>query len=192
MPKDDVAIRPFESEADYCGMIDYFRGCTDEQLLVMGVDRGKLPSRQAWFESAWRDQQRAENDPERDRFYLAWLLNGENVGHSSINRIHWGDSAHAHLHLWRPDLRSAGIGTEFFRRSISFYFDRFELQRVVVEPNADNSAPNRVLAKLGFEFVTRYRTVPGPVNFEQTVTRWEIDRATWQRNHPRQGPTEGE
>lgn len=179
--KDDVAIRPFESEADYYGMIDYFHGCSDGQLLLMGVDRGKLPAREQWFESAWRDHQRAENDPERDRFYLAWVLNGEVVGHSSINKICWGDSANAHLHLWRSNLRRAGIGAELFRRSISFYFDRFDLKRIIVEPNADNPAPNRVLAKLGFRFVERYRTVPGPVNFEQDVTRWEVDRATWER-----------
>jgi len=175
----ELLVRPFESQADYHGMIDYFHGASDDLLIRMGVDRVKLPPRGEWFDHAWRDHQRAEEDPQRDRFYLAWVLGGQLVGHSSINQIRWGDRACAHLHLWRPDLRSVGLGTEFFRRSISLYFDRFNLNTVIVEPHSDNPAPNAVLEKLGFWLLQRYRTVPGPVNFEQDVNRYEMSRATW-------------
>jgi RimJ/RimL family protein N-acetyltransferase len=160
-------------------MIDYFREGSDEQLARMGVDRAKLPARADWFERVWRDHELPETDPRRDRFFLAWLLGDEVVGHSSINQITWGQQANAHLHLWRADLRRNGIGGEFFRQSITFYFQRFHLELIIVEPYAENPAPNRVLEKLGFTFVARYRTVPGPVNFEQDVNRYEVDRATW-------------
>lgn len=180
-PISGVLVRPFESPGDYYGMIDYFHGAPDDLLVRMGVDRNKLPSREDWFDHAWRDHQLAENDARRDRFFLAWVLDGETVGHSSINQIHWGEKACAHLHLWRSNLRRAGTGTEFFRRSISIYFTRFDLKLISVEPHADNPAPNRVLIKLGFRFVKRYRTVPGPVNFEQDVNRYEVDRACWER-----------
>jgi RimJ/RimL family protein N-acetyltransferase len=175
-----LLVRPFESPADFYGMIDYFHSASDELLVRMGVDRSKLPPREVWFDHAWRDHQLPENDPRRDRFFLAWVLDGHVVGHSSINRITWGDSANAHLHLWRTDLRRAGIGSEFFRRSISIYFERFDLKVIYVEPHADNPPPNRVLEKLGFRFTERYRTVPGPVNFEQDVNRYEIDRVSWE------------
>jgi [ribosomal protein S5]-alanine N-acetyltransferase len=177
----ELLVRPFVTPADYYGMIDYFHGASDELLLRMGVDRSKLPARAAWFDHAWRDQQLPETDPRRDRFFLAWLFDGVVVGHSSINQIRWGEQAHAHLHMWRSDLRRAGTGTEFFKRSVSIYFERFDLDVVNVEPRADNPPPNRVLEKLGFRFIERYRTIPGPVNFEQDVNRYEMDRATWGR-----------
>lgn len=31
---------------------------------------------------------------------------------------------------------------------------------------------NRVMPKSGFRFIKRYRTVPGPINFEQDVNRY--------------------
>jgi RimJ/RimL family protein N-acetyltransferase len=179
----NAKVRPFESRDDYRRMIDYYHDSPNELLQRMGVDRSKLPPREAWLERAWQDHQRAEDDPARERFHLAWLADGVVVGHSSINQIQWGRQANAHLHLWRADLRKSGIGSEFFRQSISFYFERFRLALVVVEPHADNPAPNRVLQKLGFRLVRRYHTVPGPINVEQDVNRYEVDRATWLAAH---------
>lgn len=171
-----LIVRPFESPADFYGMIDYFRGAPPDLLERMGVDPSKLPSRAHWFDQAWRDHSLPVDDPRRDRVYLAWLVDGQLVGHSSANKIQWGDSAYAHLHLWRSDLRAAGIGSEFFRRSIEYYFKHLELRVIYVEPSATNAAPNRVLEKLGFTLARRYRTVPGPMNFEQEVNRYEIRR----------------
>jgi RimJ/RimL family protein N-acetyltransferase len=176
-----IEVRPFESREDHLGMIDYYLDGSEEFLRGMGIDPQKLPPRDFWFEHVWRDRLVPETDPGRDRFYLAWLLDGEQVGHSSINEIHWGSHACAHLHLWRPDLRRGGLGAEFFRRSISLYFERFDLKTIIVEPYAENPAPNRVLQKLGFTFVRRYRTTPGPVAFEQELHRYEVTREEWQR-----------
>ena len=39
-----------------------------------------------------------------------------------------------------------------------------------------NPAPNKTLARVGFEFVKEYVTVPGSINFEQPVNRWEMTR----------------
>jgi RimJ/RimL family protein N-acetyltransferase len=180
-----LIVRPFETQAEFYGMIDYFHGASAELLLRMGVDRSKLPAREEWFDQVWRDHHVPENDPARDRFFLAWLLDGAVVGHSSINNITWGERAYAHLHMWRSDVRQNGIGSEFFRRSISLYFTRFDLQVIYVEPHADNPAPNRVLQKLGFTLVKRYRTTPGAVTFEQDVNHYEMRRANW--NHYSRG-----
>jgi [ribosomal protein S5]-alanine N-acetyltransferase len=73
-------------------------------------------------------------------------------------------------------LRRAGLGTEFVRRSANFYFERFNLQKLVCEPSAENPAPHRVLEKLGFRFVRQYRTIPGVIAYEQDVNRYELKR----------------
>ena len=85
-----------------------------------------------------------------------------------------GRRAYFHLHLWRPHLRKAGLGTEFSRRSVQFYFERFRLKRLFSEPFAENLAPNKVLPRLGFKFIQRYRTVPGAINGEQEVNRYML------------------
>jgi len=92
---------------------------------------------------------------------LAWIYDGAQIGHSGVNQIKVGEEAYFHLHLWRPDLRKAGLGIQFCRKSIALYFDRLRLQRLWCEPFAGNPAPNRTVRKLGFEFVKQYRTVPG-------------------------------
>ena len=54
------------------------------------------------------------------------------------------------------------------------YFD-FALRRLYCEPYADNPGPNRVLRRSDFRLVKRYRTVPGPLNFEQDVNQYVRD-----------------
>ncbi|TMC90681.1 MAG: GNAT family N-acetyltransferase [Chloroflexi bacterium] len=169
---EEIAVRPFSSREEYELMLDYFYNADDSFLRGMGVDRLKLPPRDKWLDALLTDHEKA--DTERDRFYLVWIFRGRRVGHSSINNIAVGTEAFIHLHLWNSQLRRAGLGTEFVRRSASFYFERFNLKRLVCEPWAGNLAPNRVLEKLGFAFVGRYRTAPGVIAYEQDVNRYEL------------------
>src|SRR5437764_11312456 len=171
---EEIEVCPFSSRQEYELMLDYFYMADDPFLRGMGVDRLKLPERDKWLDALLADHEKPYC--ERDRFYLVWRLRGTRVGHSSINKIVLGDEAFIHLHLWNSELRRAGLGTEFVRRSAAFYFERFNLEKLVSEPFAENPAPNRVLEKLGFAFVRRYRTVPGVIAFEQEVNRYELRR----------------
>jgi RimJ/RimL family protein N-acetyltransferase len=171
---EEIEVRPFSSREEYELMLDYFYKADDPFLRGMGVDRLKLPERDKWLDALLADHEKP--DRERDRFYLVWLFRGRRVGHSSINEIVLGTEAFIHLHLWNSELRRAGLGTEFARRSANFYFERFNLKKLVCEPSADNPAPNRVLEKLGFAFVRRYRTTPGVIAYEQDVNRYELRR----------------
>lgn len=156
-------------------MIDYFLGGGEEFLRGMGVDPAKLPTRAEWCEAALADH--ALRDDEKERLYVSWLHDGEQVGHSSISHIEPGVEAHIHLHLWRPELRRTGLGTIFFTRSMDLHFERFGLGGILCEPFAGNPAPNRVLTRLGFRFIERYRTVPTAIAMEQDVNRYEMTRA---------------
>jgi len=60
------------------------------------------------------------------------------------------------------------------RKSANFYFDRFQLKKLLCEPWAENHAPNRVLEKLGFTLVKRYKTIPGVIAYEQEVNHYEL------------------
>jgi RimJ/RimL family protein N-acetyltransferase len=140
----------------------------------MGVDRAKLPKREAWLRVALLDHER--RIALKDRSYLAWDYNGTTVGHSSINKIKIGKEAYIHLHLWAGGLRKEGLGTKFFQASASEFMRVFGLRRLYCEPYADNPSPNHVLLKSGFRFIKRYRTVPGAITFEQEVNQYLFEK----------------
>lgn len=78
------------------------------------------------------------------------------------------------MHLQR-DARSrrSGIGEQMVRQSLPQLCAALDLSVIYCEPKAANEAPNRTLAKLGFELLESYRTTPGWLNYEQQVNRWE-------------------
>lgn len=177
MTSETLEVRPFCSAAEYEAMIDYFLLAEDALLCGMGVERNRLPPKDEWLREVLADHE--VPDDKKDRFYLAWIYNAQQIGHSSINKIRVGEGAYFHLHLWHPHLRKAGLGTEFSRRSVQFYFERFRLKRLFSEPFAENLAPNKVLPRLGFKFIQRYRQCLAPlvVSKRLTATCWLVQKA---------------
>ena len=161
-------------------VVGYFRDAAPEFLEGMGVDPGKLPARDEWQRIIREDLVRPLR--ERQFYYLLWEIDGAAVGHSNINKIIFGREAYMHLHLWQTGTRRCGHGTHFIRQSIDRYFERFHLKHLICEPYALNPAPNRLLAKAGFEHVRTYETTPGWINFPQTVNRWVLTREKWSRD----------
>lgn len=170
--KDLVSVRPFSSRRDYELMADYFFNASDEFLRGMGVNPSKLPDREPWLADLLLDLDR--EDREKETYYLAWVHENEPVGHSSINKIRFAQEAYMHLHLWRPELRRGGLGTEFVKRSAQTFIEKFQLKRLFCEPWAQNTAPNRTLLKAGFRFVGRYHTIPSVISGPQEVNRYEL------------------
>jgi len=123
-----VQTRPFADRGDYEHMVDYFLDSDEAFLRGMGVDPKKLPPRDEWVESAMLDH--ARPDGEKNRSYLAWVLDGAFVGHSSINQIKVGEEAFIHLHLWVCDLRRSGLGSRFLHASVTEFMRRFRLKRL--------------------------------------------------------------
>ncbi|MGH7590665.1 MAG: GNAT family N-acetyltransferase, partial [Gemmatimonadales bacterium] len=128
-----------------------------------------------WIASVLQDHDRP--NAEKERGYLAWVYEGATIGHSSINKIRLGKDAFIHLHLWSAPRRRAGLGTIFFQLSAERFARNFALRRLWCEPYAENLGPNRVLPRSGFRFVKRYRTIPGPFNYEQDVNQYLRDFA---------------
>jgi len=115
---------------------------------------------------------------EKERFYLAWIYEDIVVGHSSINQIKVGEEAFIHLHLWDKALRKTGLGTKFFAASAAEFLRVFSLKRLYSEPFSGNPAPNRVLENSSFCFIKKYRTTPGPINFEQNVNKYVLENTS--------------
>ena len=145
----------------------------------MGVDLKKLPPLEDWRRIMLEDLDRSPTH--KQCYYLIWELDGCPVGHSNINKIRFGNEAYLHLHLWEPQKRQSGHGTYLIRESIGRYFEKFNLQNLYCQPYALNPAPNKILAKIGFEFVQQYDTIPGWINFHQTINRWVLSHEKWRQ-----------
>ena len=155
-------------------IVGYFHSAPSEHLELMGVERAKLPQPGAWIDRITTEMDKSPAS--RQLHYLCWLYDGEPVGHSHINDIEYGSEAYMHLHIWPEPLRRRGMGAAFVRLSVPHYFSKFELQRLYCQPNANNDAPNRTLAQVGFRFLDNVDTTPSPINFPQTVSRWMLTR----------------
>ena len=113
---------------------------------------------------------------EKEFYYIIWQIDDKPIGHSNINNITYGNNATMHLHIWESENRHAGIGTNLITQTISYYFKNFKLQKLICEPYAENPAPNKILGKIGFKFIKKYKTTPGWINFYQAVNRFELLR----------------
>ena len=174
-----LSVRPWGIE-DFENIIDYFLKADKDFLLNMGVDFSKLPSKDDWLKIMSTDFYR---DPESKQFYyVVWLLDGKSIGHSNINKITFGREAHMHLHVWHDALRKKGMGVELLKKTLPLYFEKFKLKNIYCEPSATNTAPNKALEKLGFDFINRYDTVPGWINLHQTVNRWCLTEKKFRTN----------
>lgn len=160
-------------------VLDYWYNSSPEYLQNMGADIRKLPPRRKMFEMLATE---IDLPFERKSSYaLIWMVKRQEVGHSNVNRITYGKEAYMHMHLWRPDDRQKGIGTEFVKMSLPYFFENLKLENLYCEPYALNPAPNKVLAEVGFQFEKEYLTTPGSINFEQQVRRWKLTRERYRK-----------
>ena len=169
-------MRPSDAEM----IINYFLQADNEYLQRLGVDRNKLPGPDEWKAILNDEIEKPVN--KKKLFYVIWEINNVPVGHSHIANIIYGREAYMHLHLWDSGNREKGNGTYLISESIRLYFDKFNLKELYCEPHAKNPAPNRTLAKAGFELIKTYETTPGWINYHQTVNRWLLTKKHFEQN----------
>lgn len=155
-------------------VIRYFHESSVEHLEMMGVDPTRLPDPATWL-ARYTDEYGRPVE-KRKTFLVIWLSDGVAVGFSTADKIVYGQEAYMHLHVLDPEQRNRGIGAVCVRESARLYFDALKLERLFCQPNALNVAPNRTLQRAGFRYLKTFRTVPGPLNYRQAVTRWVLEK----------------
>jgi [ribosomal protein S5]-alanine N-acetyltransferase len=171
--KPAIAVRHVEIN-DHENIVDYFLDSDKDFLISLGVDISKLPTKQEWLDILKLNFELTIY--QKKFFYIIWLANNKSVGHSNINKIIFAKEAYMHLHIWHNQIWQKGIGTQFLKLSLPYYFNLFKLENLYCEPAAVNNAPNKTLEKIGFEFVKTYNTIPGWINTYQTVNRWVLTK----------------
>ncbi len=168
-------------ENDIERIVNYFIDADVEFLKGMGADKSKLPNREDWIKKLESELKKSYKN--KEFYYIIWLLDDQEVGHSNINNIEFGKSATMHLHLWNNAKRKSGLGYEFLKLTIPYYFKNFGIEKLICEPYTKNIAPNKVLKKLEFELIKIYDTTPGWINFHQTVNRYELKKEKLKTAH---------
>jgi len=158
--------------SDIESLSDYWFKSDPDFLIKMGVDLSKMPTREEWKQML--NEQISQSYEEKKSYCIIWVLDGEAIGHCNVNRIIFGEEAYMHLHIWKPGNRTKGMGLQFVKLTLPFFFQNMKLKKICCEPYALNPAPNKTMEKLGFEFIKEYITVPGFINFEQPVKHWEL------------------
>ncbi len=162
-------------EIDVARVVDYFIHMDIEFLKGMGAVKSKLPNREKWITQIVHEVRKEYQ--KKELFYIIWLLDDEPVGHSNVNNIKFGESATMHLHLWDYGKHKKGLGGQFLKKTIPYYFEKLKLKKLICEPYAKNYAPNKLLKGFGFDFIKSYDTIPGNICFYQTVNRYELPKS---------------
>lgn len=155
-------------------IIDYYHQSSSEDLEAIGIDPTRLPEPEKWLDRYALDY--AKPIEKRQMFLAIWESAEGPVGFSTTDKIAYGQQATMHLHILNSQSRAIGIGARCLKETVKLYFEALQLQRLFCEPSAFNIAPNRTLQKTGFKYLKTYRTVPGPLSYEQAVTRWVFDK----------------
>ncbi len=164
-----LSVREIQ-KSDIDLITDYWINSDPSFLSAMGVDLSKIPSRADLSEML--SEQLTQGYKEKKSYCIIWELNKTPIGHSNVNKIEWNDHAYMHLHVWDKLNRTQGLGVQFIKLTLPYFFKNLQLKKIFCEPYALNSAPNKTLEKVGFQFVESYITTPGWINFEQQVNLW--------------------
>jgi len=153
-------------------IVNYWQNASKEHLSKMGAMIEKMPSKEN-MTSFLKAQEKLPMN-KKESFCTVWLMDNRPVGHCNVNTISFGEQATMHLHVWEPLKRNKGYGVQFVKKSLEYFFNDLNLQKVICEPYALNDAPNKTLEKVGFTFQKEYTTIPGSLNFEQSVKQWSL------------------
>ena len=173
-----LTVRPLASE-DLDGYIAYFTQPSKADAERMGLAIDRVPSG-----TRLRSELEAMIVTPLDRlrsFVLAWCLDGETIGHSSLKDVVLGECGSIHLHMWRADLRGKGYGPRLFCLSALDFYERFNLKRIICEPKADNPMANRMLKKIGFPLILTHVAAGSDLGIVCQLNRYEILRDVAER-----------
>lgn len=173
MEKEKLSIRELTAD-DIDSINNYWHDSDASYLHAMGVDVQKLPGKDN-FKNMLLNQL-ATPIEQKTAYCIIWQCDGEAIGHSNTNPTRYGEEAFMHLHVWKPENRRKGWGTELVRLSVAHFFEKLKLKRLYCQPHAHNPAPNILMQKAGFKLKKEYVTTPGSINYEQPVKLWLLTK----------------
>lgn len=172
MDKPILTVRELQ-QTDIELIANYWLNSPKDYLTGMGVDLTKLPKHDEWV--VFLSQQLTQDYKDKTSYCLIWELDGKPIGHSNTNKIIFGHEAYMHLHIWAADNRSKGLGTDFVKMTLPYFFKHLNIKTLYCETYTLNPSPNKTLEKAGFKLLKKITCTPGWLNFEQEVNLWGMN-----------------
>ncbi|TYP96042.1 RimJ/RimL family protein N-acetyltransferase [Tenacibaculum adriaticum] len=170
----EIKVRHSKPE-DFILISNYFTKKPNDYWLNMGVDPTKLPNEEFWLNKL--NEEYIKPLQEKNLFYLIWEINGEAVGHSNVNNIVFGEEAEMHLHIWNSENTKKGVGMNLLKLTIPMYFKVLKIEKLFCQPYAYNPAPNKVIPRLGFDFVKKHKPIPvGWIHLDDDMNRYVLSK----------------
>lgn len=143
-----VSIRDL-TEEDVPTLLNYWYRSPPGYFENLGVDPKKMQT-EAEMEASIRKRLPENRLLEKSKLgVVAILLENKLVGIHSLVPLVENDHAVFHAHIFKPELRGAGIGMISYPKACKLFIERFNLKRMLFKTPIKNSAAIRVKEKLG-------------------------------------------
>ena len=141
------------TEADIPLSLNYWFRSPSGFIESLSVDSTKMPTEQE-MENGLRNKL-VENQklPTSKLNVLTILYNQQPIGIHPINPIVENDYGVFHAHIWDPKFRRQGIAMHSYPMACRFFFDRFNLKRILFKTPKQNLGAIRVKEKLGIRVI---------------------------------------
>jgi len=138
-----VTLRDLE-EGDIETIVDYWHESDPAFLQSLGVDLNKLSSKEETRRRLWSSLAADQSPP--SRAYFVVTAGDELLIYTNLNFAS-AEEACAHFHVLKPGLRSKGVSYFLFPEAIRVFFERFPIQKLVMQTSPHNEKINRLLRR---------------------------------------------
>jgi RimJ/RimL family protein N-acetyltransferase len=167
----DIVLRDLE-ERDIATLVSYWFDSPSAYLTSIGVDVTKLRSRDEM--AARLRASIGAAVPERAYFVVA--ADDRVLAYTNLN-FRTPEVAYAHVHILDDALRGRGFASQLMVRAFQLFFERFPLERVVLETSPENLGVNGLLQKFGLRPEVRDLDVPDGMARPGRFNVYTVERA---------------
>lgn len=138
-------------------LIHYWYHSPYDYLYKLGIDQHLLPSKEERKNFFLKLVDATEK--ERESIVIVGEIKGQVIGYALFNHfqeLQKKRSCQAHIHIIRPEYRSKGVMTQVTLHILSQLRGPLKVDYLVLTPNSDNQAVNRLLQNMGLKVKRSY------------------------------------
>ena len=176
----EVTVRAY-AEGDVGDHVKYLYESPEDFLTTIAFDVSQFPSRDICTKMFLSECRENQNNGELRR--MASELNGHMISYATIEIPENESKSYAHFHIIESKLRGKGLGSILLSIPLKVFTDRYELERIYIEPSASNAAMNRLMQKLNFLRLDSFEKAAGMWALPVEVTQYEASREQIEENY---------
>ena len=146
--KNDISLSELKRE-EVPVFAAYLAQLGDDPTIGPIIDKTKIPSEEQLIEKLSMSLPLNKVDSET----LIIHLNGQAIGHHSINPLQYGDCGVFHAHIWQKEHRRLGICSWTYPMAGIYFIEKFHLKRIVYNTPRTNEKAVKLKEKIGYRAI---------------------------------------